>query len=90
MPCKDIKFSSKIKPFKVFEWFEMSGKKSHCAFIEFAFIIRFKYDIHEQNMYYGFNNYVNEKLSYIKYPEWFSYDGISSYKDRIVVCSAIS
>ena len=65
-------------------------KKSHCAFIEFAFIIRFKYDIHEQNMYYGFNNYVNEKLSDIKYPEWFSYDGISSYKDRIVVCSAIS
>ena len=41
-------------------------------------------------MYYGFNNYVNEKLSDIEYPEWFSYDGISAYKDGRVVCSAIS
>ena len=35
----------------------------------------------EQNRYRNFNNYVNEKLSDIEYPEQFSHDGISSYED---------
>ena len=44
----------------------------------------------EQNRYRNFNNYVNEKLSDIEYPEQFSLDGISSYEDGIVVCSSVS
>ena len=44
----------------------------------------------EQNRYRNFNNYVNEKLSDIEYPEQFSHDGISSYEDGIVVCSSVS
>lgn len=44
----------------------------------------------EQNRYRNFNNYVNEKLSDIEYPERFSHDGISSYEDGIVVCSSVS
>ena len=44
----------------------------------------------EQNMYRNFNNYVNENLSDIEYPEQFSHDGISSYEDGIVVCSSVS
>ena len=44
----------------------------------------------KQNMYRNFNNYVNENLSDIEYPEQFSHDGISSYEDGIVVCSSVS
>ena len=45
------------------------------------YIIRMKSgQFNEQNRYRNFNNYVNEKLSDIEYPEQFSHDGISSMK----------